>query len=102
MKKNELVTKLGHNELITSIAKIEQMMTAQSVVLMTFDDARKYLKISRSTLYKLVFYRKIKSSKPNGKRLWFTKQDLDDWALSKPSKTAAEIEAEAIKMVNSK
>lgn len=93
---------MRNNELAAKLEKIEQMLASQGIVLMTFDDAVKYLKVSRSTLYKLVFYRKIKSSKPNGKRLWFSKQDLDAWALSRPSKTADEIEDEAIKMVNSK
>lgn len=88
------------NELQTTMQEIKQMMVAQSVILMTFDDAAKYLKISKSTLYKNI--KKVKHSKPNGKRIWFSKQDLDAWALSKTSKTADEIEAEAIKIVNSK
>ncbi|MCC6864571.1 MAG: helix-turn-helix domain-containing protein [Ignavibacteria bacterium] len=93
---------MRNNELAAKLEKIEQMLASQGIVLMTFDDAVKYLKVSRSTLYKLVHFNKIKCSKPNGKRLWFSKTDLDSWALSKTSKTADEIEAEAIKMVNSK
>lgn len=90
------------DELVTKLEAIEKMLAAQNTVLMTFNDAKNYLKISASSLYKLVHYKKLRSSKPNGKRLWFSKQDIDAWALSRPSKTADEIEDEAIKMVNSK
>ena len=88
------------NELQTTLEEIKQMMAAQGTVILTFEDATKYLKISKSTLYKLVHFKKLRYSKPNGKRLWFTKADLDNWALQNPSKSNEEIEAEAIKYVN--
>ncbi len=51
-------------------------------------------------LYKLVYNNSLKAQKPNGKRLWFLKSDLDNWVLRNPTKTNEEIEEEAIKFVN--
>lgn len=91
---------MRNSEILVKLDKIEKLLETNSVTLMTFQGACDYLQISSSALYKLVFNNKIKSSKPNGKRLWFTKQDLDAWALSKPNKTLVEIENEAVKYLN--
>lgn len=41
-----------------------------------------YLDVSRSTLYKMVHQKKINYYKPNGKLLYFSKKDLDEFAFS--------------------
>lgn len=91
---------MKNNEILARLDKIEKLLLEQSTTLLTFEAAREYLQISKSTLYKLVHFNKIKASKPNGKRLWFSKTDLDNWALQNPNKTNAEIEAEAINYLN--
>lgn len=45
--------------------------------------AAEYLEVSKSFLYKMVSQRKIPFSKINNKLIYFTKNDLDDFALGK-------------------
>tara|TARA_Y100001954_G_C15304649_1_gene357682 strand:- start:76 stop:369 length:294 start_codon:yes stop_codon:yes gene_type:complete len=57
-----------------------------------FKDACSYLGISTSTLYKLTMNRTIRHSKPNGKKIYFLKEDLKKWATSNPIKTQEELD----------
>ncbi|MBU1100599.1 MAG: helix-turn-helix domain-containing protein [Bacteroidetes bacterium] len=45
-------------------------------------EAASYLGISINTIYKLIFEKKIKYSKPNGKVVLFKKEDLDEFVRS--------------------
>ena len=61
-----------------------------------FQEACEYLGLSESYLYKLTHTKKIPHYKmPTGKKLIFSKIELDDWLLSNPVKTENEIEQEA-------
>jgi len=48
---------------------------------MNLDKAAEYLSISKGTLYNLVNKRKISFHKPNGKLLYFRREDLDAFAF---------------------
>lgn len=88
------------NEILARLDRIEQLLREQKTTLLSFKAASEYLQISRSTLYKLVHFNRLRASKPNGKRLWFSKSDLDNWALQRPSKINSEIEDKAIEYMN--
>ncbi|KQC14430.1 MAG: hypothetical protein APR63_14290 [Desulfuromonas sp. SDB] len=61
---------------------------------MSAEEAAEYLDIELSYLYKLTSWKKIKHYKPNGKKLYFLKEDLDNWISSNPVKTEDEIDSE--------
>jgi len=61
-----------------------------------FNDACQFLDYSKSYLYKLTHSRQIPHYKPNGKKLYFKRSDLETWLLRNRVKTADEIEEEAI------
>ena len=61
-----------------------------------FNDACTFLDYSKSYLYKLTHSRQIPHFKPNGKKLYFKRRDLEEWLLRNRVKTADEIEQEAI------
>ncbi len=67
-----------------------------------FKDAAAFLDYSRSYLYKLTYSRQIPHYKPNGKKLYFKRSDLEDWLLRNRVKTADEFEQEAIDYVAKK
>lgn len=46
---------------------------------LTFTEAALYLDIFRPTLYKLTHEKKLPCYKPNGKKLYFKKKELEDW-----------------------
>ncbi len=67
--------------------------------ILNFNDACQFLDYSKSYLYKLTYSRQIEHYKPNGKKLYFKKSDLEAWLLRNRIKTADEIELEAIDFV---
>lgn len=48
----------------------------------SMNEASEYTGISKGHLYKLTMDKKISFSKPGGKLIFFTKDDLDDYLLS--------------------
>ena len=60
-----------------------------------FNEACVFLDYSKSYLYKLTHSRKIVHFKPNGKKIYFKKGDLEAWLLRNRVKTEEEIEQEA-------
>ncbi len=67
--------------------------------ILNFNDACQFLDYSKSYLYKLTHSRQIIHYKPNGKKLYFKRIDLEAWLLRNRVKTADEIEQEAIDYV---
>lgn len=63
-------------------------------VIMSFKEALIYLDISKSSLYKLTSKRKITFLKPNEGKLYFKKEDLDDWLTSHEMKSTRVLQNE--------
>lgn len=80
------------NQILEKLDKIETMLKAQSVKLMTLDEVSEYLKVSRSHMYKLTSMNQIPFYKPNGKIVYFKKSEIDDWVLKNRRKTKEEID----------
>ncbi len=83
------------NTILEKLTTIENLLKGQTEKPLTFDDAAKYLGLSKSYLYKLTCSNKIPHYKPQGKRLYFAKSELDKWLLRNPVKTEAKVEQEA-------
>lgn len=62
--------------------------------LLTIDEAAKFVKLSKPTLYGLVHKRTIPFSK-KGKRLYFQKQQLLDWIDSGKRETKSSLQSKA-------
>ena len=62
----------------------EDMMNSEELFFNS-EEAAKYLRIARATLYQLTHKRKIKFYQPGGKLIYFKKKDLDDWVFSSES-----------------
>lgn len=67
------------DELLRRISNIERLLEARKTKPLNLVEAAKYLSISQSHLYKLTSQRKIICHKPNGKYLYFFKEELDEW-----------------------
>lgn len=69
------------------VSQLEELIKIESqkenniprLKMLDFEESISYLGISRSSLYKLSSQRKIPHTKPNGKKLYFMKSDLDNW-----------------------
>jgi excisionase family DNA binding protein len=84
------------NEAILSrLDSIEGVLKGIKEKPLTLEEASNYLDCSKSYLYKLTASGQIPHYKPNGKRVFFAKKDLDDYILRNPVRTNAQIEVEA-------
>ena len=82
-------------EILEKLATIEKLLKNQTEKPLTLGEAARYLDLSTSTLYKMTSSSKIGFYKPNRKRIYFDKSDLDAWILRNRVKTETEIEQEA-------
>ena len=66
---------------------------------LSFEEASRFLNLSKSYLYKLTSGNLIPHYKPQGKMLYFEKTELEAWLRQNPIRTQAQTEAEAQKYV---
>lgn len=74
--------------------RIESLLISTKKVL-TFDDVVAYTGFKPSYLYKLTSSFTIPHSKPGGGKLFFEKEDVDNWLLANKRKTHDQIDQEA-------
>lgn len=75
--------------------RIEKMLSEHNMLqkeVLNFNEAAIYLEVSHSHLYKLTSTGKIPVYKPNGKKLYFNRLELNDWLLSNRQMSVAEIQ----------
>jgi excisionase family DNA binding protein len=82
------------------VFELEQMVFLTKNVL-SFDEASKFLNLSKSYLYKLTSDKLIPHYKPQGKMLYFAKEELEAWLRQNPVKTQMQIAQEAQQYVMS-
>ncbi len=87
---------LGDETFLNFIREVihTEMRAVQSEVL-TSEEAAIFLNIEKSYLYKLTSAGILPFSKPNGKMIYFSKQDLIKWALSNRRTGNMELDAKA-------
>lgn len=78
-------------EINERLAKIEALLLSNKSVL-NFDELAVYTGLSKSHLYKLTSSGGIPCYKPNGKHIYFNKQEIDEWLLQNRKATKEEIE----------
>ncbi len=66
----------------------------------SFEEACRFLNLSKSYLYQLTSKGLIPHYKPQGKMLYFERDKLKNWLLQNPVKTKEQLEAEACKQVS--
>ena len=80
------------------VAELENLVLHSKNVL-SFEEAGRFLNLSKSYLYKLTSGNLIPHYKPQGKMLYFEKTELEAWLRQNPIRTQAQTEAEAQKYV---
>lgn len=77
------------------IKKVADLVTANVIFctkeVLTFDEAAKYMGISKSYLYKLTMKKEIPHFKPMGKMVYFNRVELEQWLQSNRIATSSEI-----------
>ncbi len=80
------------DNLTNQLNRIEQILTEQADKPMSFTEACSYLNTSKSYLYKLTSKNVIPYYKPNGKKIFFSKVELDKWIFKHRIKSESELE----------
>ena len=72
-------------KIIKCIQSLENQISKLTLLnseILSFDEACIYIGVSKSTLYKLTSKNRIKHFKPNGKKIFFERKDIDNWILT--------------------
>jgi excisionase family DNA binding protein len=84
--------------ILERLSQIEQKIDEQALLqksVLNFNETCRYLEISPSHLYKLTSTRQIPHFCPQGKKLYFNRQELEDWLQRNRQSTTEEIDKEA-------
>jgi excisionase family DNA binding protein len=82
------------DELNKRFDSLEKLIKEQSIhqkEVLNFNEACQYLELSQSHLYKLTSAANIPFYKPNGKKLYFKREELENWLLRNRSTSSDEI-----------
>lgn len=85
-------------EILQRLKSIKRMLKCEQRKPLTIEDGAVYIGQSKSFLYKLTSAGKLAFYKPNGKKIYFLKSDLDKYIFSNRKKSNKEIEQEAIEI----
>lgn len=85
---------MKNSELDERLSRIENMLLSQKTVL-NFNETAVYTGLSKSHLYKLTSSGGIPCYKPTGKKLYFNKEELDEWLLRNKKLSQDEIDDKA-------
>lgn len=83
-----------HQELIDLKSLLTKLVTVSKETL-DFEETATYINQSRSYLYKLTSQGLIPHYKPNGKKIYFNRSELDSWMLQNKVYSAEEQEEKA-------
>ncbi len=78
-----------------ALAISNNLMVCQKEIL-SFEEAVLYTGMTPSSLYKLTSTRQIPFSKPGGKNCYFRRADLEEWLMSNPVATTADLNSRAL------
>lgn len=88
---------MGTN-IIEKLDRIEKLLLEQQTMqkqVLNFNETCKYLELSQSHLYKLTSTGAIPHYKPNGKKIYFQREELDHWLLRNRMDSKDEIAQQA-------
>jgi excisionase family DNA binding protein len=80
------------------LRSIETLLQSQKTVL-NFDEVATYTGLSKSYLYKLTSSGGIPCFKPQGKHIYFNKQEVDSWLMQNRKATTRELDSKAATFV---
>ncbi len=86
---------MEQEQVLQKLEQLEKLIVNQSILqkpVLNFQEASHYLEVSESHLYKLTSKRAIPHFCPNGKKLYFKRDELNEWLLRNKQLSVAEIE----------
>ena len=84
------------NLILERLERIEAILSKTAKTILTVDDLIDYTGFKRSYIYKLVHLNEIPYSKPQGKILFFDREEIDHWLRQNKSQSKSQIGSNAI------
>lgn len=94
MSKEEIIISTL-NHLLTEVNALKENLTFNKSIF-NVKDFSLYSGIKESYIYKIVGNHEVSFSKPGGKMLFFSKEDVDSYLLKNPVKAKVSIESAAL------
>ena len=82
-------------ELTSKIDRLEKIALLGAKNVLTIDDVALITGFTKGHIYRLTSGQKIPHYKPNGRTLYFKKEEIEDWMLQNKIQTNTEIERAA-------
>ncbi len=85
-------------EILQELHSIKTILSEQNINrkdVLNFNEAVKFIDVSSSYLYKLTSSGKIPHYKPQGKKIFFSRVELEAWLLTNPVTSSDAIEIKA-------
>ena len=70
---------IQEQKIFKQLEELEKLTLLSAKEMLTIDEASKYLGMSKDYLYIMTCKKQIPYYKPNGKRLYFKKTELNEW-----------------------
>ena len=86
------------DQILIRLDEIQKMIESQGLYtkeVLNFNDTCRYLELSSSHLYKLTSNGTVPFYKPNGKKIYFRRTELDKWLLRNRTDSQSEIDQRA-------
>lgn len=77
------------NENLETLVKKQNVLEKE---FLTLEEAADYLSLSKSAMYKMTSKREIPFYNPGGKKIYFKKEELNNWIISGKVKSSLEVE----------
>lgn len=93
-----ILNSIKMDEIIERLDNLQRLIESQGIYtkeVLNFNEACQYLELSQSHLYKLTSAGSIPHYKPNGKKLYFKRSELESWLLRNRNSTQEEIDQRA-------
>lgn len=87
--------------IINKLSRIEKYIIGLKEIF-NIEELAEYTGFRQSYIYKLVHLGSIPYYKPSGKKLFFSRKEIDEWLLKNRYQTDEEIEKEAVNYVYKK
>ncbi len=94
----QIINLLKMDEIIKHLERLEKLIENQNLntkEILNFNETCQYLEVSQSHLYKLTSSGIIPHYKPNGKKIYFSRSELDSWLLRNRIDSKEEIQQKA-------
>ncbi len=83
---------LSTSKVYKELVDIKQLIENQDLELLDVKQAAEYLKLQPSYIYSLIHQKKIPYYKPLGKRVYFSRRELNEWITKSKIKSVEEVE----------